>query len=150
MGKDRTIVTTKVNEKMFLMSVVRDDPPFFEILKDRLLGLMMTGEELITEKQRAEELSDEFRSKRRESAEDVYKNELQSIRARALRGLRSVRADSKIAELAKLKDEWCRDIHLPHRRCLLELRYLGLNDAVKDEIALLVKRQRVRKKHREN
>ena len=143
-------MVTKASEKMFLMRKVRDDPPFFEILKGRLLGLVMTGEELITEKQRAEELLDEFRSKHRESIEDVYKSELQSIRARALRGLRSVRADSKIAELAKLKNEWCRDIHLPHRRCLLELRYLGLNDAVKKEIAVLVKRQRVRKKHHEN
>lgn len=143
-------MTTKVSEKLSLLRWAQEDPAFFPMLEDRLLGLMMTGKELVAEKRRAEELSDEFRSKRRESIEDVYKSELQSIRARALRGLRSVRADSKIAELAKLKDEWCRDIHLPHRRYLLELRYLGLNKAVKEEIAVLVKRQRVRKKHREN
>ena len=141
---------TKVSEKLSLIRWAQEDPAFFPMLEDRLLGLMMTGKELVAEKRRAEELLDEFRSKRRESIEDVYKSELQSIRARALRGLRSVRADSKIAELAKLKNEWCRDIHLPHRRCLLELRYLGLNDAVKKEIAVLVKRQRVRKKHHEN
>ena len=38
-------MATKVSEKLFLMRWVRDDPPFFEILKDRLVGLMMTGEE---------------------------------------------------------------------------------------------------------
>ena len=143
-------MSIKVSEKLSLMGWVQEDPPFFPILKDRLLGLMMTGKELIAEKKHVEELSEEFWGKHRESVNAVYKGELQSIRARALHGLRSVRADSKIAELAGLKDEWCKDIHLPHRRYLLELSYLQLNNLVKKEISKLVKRQRVRKSNHEN
>lgn len=133
---------TKVSKKLFWMCWIQDDPQFFEIIKDRLVGLMMTGEELAAEEQRMEELFKIFWRKRMENMEGMNKNELQSIRARVLYGLRSVRADSEIAKFAGLKDEWYRDEYLPHKRFMLEQSYLFLNSVVKEEISKLVRKQR--------
>lgn len=138
-------MATKVSEKLFWVCWIQDDPPFFEIIKDRLVGLMMTGEELAAEEQRIEELSKNFCCKRTENI-GMNKNELQSIRARVLYGLRSLRADSEIAKLAGLEDEWYRDEYLPHKRFLLEQSYLFLNSVVKEEISKLVRKQRAKMK----
>ena len=137
-------MATKVSEKLFWVCWIQDDPPFFEILKDRLVRLMMTGEELAAEKQRIEELSKNFCHKHTENIGGMNKNELQSIRARVLYGLRSVRADSEIAKLAGLEDEWYRDEYLPHKRFMLEQSYLFLNSVVKEEISKLVRKRRVK------
>jgi hypothetical protein len=132
-------VATKVSEKLFWVCWIQDDPPFFEILKDRLVRLMMTGEELAAEKQRIEELSKNFCRKHTENIGGMNKNELQSIRARVLYGLRSVRADSEIAKLAGLEDEY-----LHHKRFMLEQSYLFLNSVVKEEISKLVRKRRAK------
>ena len=129
----------KICEKTWLLYNIKNNYMSFDSVREVLVTLLMSGDELLEEKNYCSKLWEEFHEAR--SSIDKL-SRLQSIRSRALYALRSVRADDDIAKLAGLKDEFSRDIYLPHRRGLVRWSFLRLNRKVKAEIAALINKRR--------
>ena len=122
----------KIHEKTWLLRMVREGYFQFDSVRAVLVPLLMSGDELHVETRLRADL---WRELYNEPCDRDLMSHLQSIRSKALYGLKSVRADEEIARLAGIVENsrW---------RGLTVDGYLYLNDSVKAEIAALVNKRR--------
>lgn len=122
----------KIHEKTWLLRMVREGYLQFDSVRAVLVPLLISGDELYVETRLRADL---WRELYNEPFGRDLMSHLQSIRSKALYGLKSVRADEEIARLAGIVENsrW---------RGLTVDGYLYLNDSVKAEIAALVNKRR--------